>query len=138
MRHGVPGNTQLEAVEIEPPKLNKNEDLLTALERVRRRGRELKSDLARIAAAPFSSAHARAKIRLEVEALAQPGEPVVCDVLERDGRLIWPVRRQQSEVHAERRTLAFAEVPDTLALFAWTFKETLSLPVGCLDTRGSG
>ena len=45
LRQGIPGNCSLEPAVIEPPKLLKGETLLDALDRVRRRGREIKAAL---------------------------------------------------------------------------------------------
>jgi hypothetical protein len=127
LRFGVPGGTELQDHETEVPLAKGEASLLDQIEARRRRVRELKSDLHRVASAPFPSAHARAKIRQEVEALAQIGAPVVSYVIEHDAATstIWPMRRMQSEVIAAERALAFAEVPDTLALFAWLHKEAL-------------
>jgi hypothetical protein len=128
LRDGRPAGTMLEAVEVEPPKLLKGEDVLSALERVLRRGRELKADLARIAAAPFPSAHARAKIRQEVETLAQRGAPVVSGVIEHDGKLEFPRVLVRSQVHNVRKSpaaVAYAEAVDPAALVAWLFPDEL-------------
>jgi hypothetical protein len=73
LRSGRPGGTTLEAVEIEPPKLLKGESLLDAISRLRHRGRELQADLHRIRSAPFPSSHAKARMREQVEILAQRG-----------------------------------------------------------------
>ena len=70
LKDGRPGSTVLEAVEVEPPKLAKGEDVLSGVERLRRRGRELKADLARISAAPFPSSYAKAQMRRQIDALA--------------------------------------------------------------------
>ena len=50
-------------LEVEPPKLNKGETVLDAIERLRRRGRELKADLHRIASAPYPSSYAKQRMR---------------------------------------------------------------------------
>jgi hypothetical protein len=120
LRNGVPGNVRLEAIEVEPPKLNKGENgLLDAIENRRRRVRELKADAHRIRSAPFLSAHARAKIREEVEALATRGRPVVTDVIEHDRSVIWPMLRLQgSIINAQAPSFVVTEVPDLLGLFA--------------------
>jgi hypothetical protein len=53
LKSGVPGGCTLEEpIETEPPKLNKGETVLDGIERLRRRCRELKADLHRIASAP--------------------------------------------------------------------------------------
>jgi hypothetical protein len=124
LRHGVPGNCKLEAVEVVEPKLAKGEGILDGIERLRRRGRELRADLHRIASAPYPSKHVKARMRAAVEALAMQG-PDVSMMVEHDGELIWPLTRLRSEVFGEQRQLAFAEVPDTVALFAWLHRDTL-------------
>jgi hypothetical protein len=125
LRDGVPGNCTLETVEVEP-KLNKGESaLLDAIENRRRRVRELRADLHRIASAPFPSAYCKAKMRTQVEALAMQGAPSASRLVELDGKIEFQTQRLTSEVHAEQRALAFAQVPDTVALVAWLHKDAL-------------
>jgi hypothetical protein len=52
---GRPGGTELQDHETEMPKLLKGETILDVVERLRRRVRELKTDLHRIASAPYPS-----------------------------------------------------------------------------------
>ncbi len=100
--------------------------MLHAVERLRRRGRELRADLNRIEGAPFPSSHARAKIKREVEALAQQGAPIVSNVIEHDGSVVWPMESVRSRVYAEQRApLVFNEQPNALALIAWLHKDLL-------------
>jgi hypothetical protein len=84
-----------------------------------RRCRELKADLHRIASAPFPSSYAKQQMRAQIEALAMQGAPSVSRLVEVDGPVEFQMQRLRSEVIAEQRALAFAEVTDTLALFAW-------------------
>ena len=118
LRDGKPGNTTLEAVEIEPPKLAKGENgLLDAVSRLRHHCRELRADLHRIESAPFPSSYAKRKMREQIEALAQRGVPDVSVLIEHDRDIAWPTQRLSSQViGAEQRALAFAEVTDTPAL----------------------
>jgi hypothetical protein len=125
LKSGKPGGTALEALEIELPKLNKGEDILSALDRLRRRGRELKADLARIAAAPFPSSHAKKRARDQIEQLAQRGGPDVGTLIEHDGKIEFATMRQQSEVHGAERTLAFHQAPDVVGLLAWLHRDAL-------------
>ncbi len=53
--------------------LQKGEDLLAGVDRLRRRAGELNTELARIAAAPMPSAHCKRRVRETVEALAVVG-----------------------------------------------------------------
>jgi hypothetical protein len=120
----VPGNCQIAEIEIEPPKLLKGETTLDAIERLRRRGRELKADLHRIRSAPFPSTYAKQRMREQIEALAQ-GAPSVSRLVELDGPLEFQTQRLTSEVRGERLSLAFTEVPDPVALVAWLHKDAL-------------
>ena len=124
-RDGRPQGVVLHDHETEPPKLLKSESLLDGIERLRRRGRELRADLHRIASAPFPSSHAKAQMRRQIEILAQRGQPDVGLLIEHDRDIAWQLMRLTSEVHAEKRHLAFTEVPDTVALFAWLHKSAL-------------
>ena len=90
------------------PKLQRGEGVLDAVERLRRRGRELKADLAKISGSPFPSVYVRKKIKEAVLALAQQGQPVVSNVIEHDGAIIWPTQSVRSRVFAEQPGLAFA------------------------------
>ena len=85
----------------------------------------MRADLHRIQSAPYPSSHARAKIRAEVEALAVQGQPVVGNVLEHDGAVVWPTQSVRSRVFAEQRALAFSELPNAVALIAWLCKDLL-------------
>jgi hypothetical protein len=124
LKHGVPGNCQLEAAEIEEPKLLKNESITDAIERLRRRGRELKADLHRIQSAPYPSSYCKRRMRETVEALAQA--PDVTTLIEFDRDIAWPTMRVQSSVYnTGTPAIAFAEVPDTVALLAWAFRDAL-------------
>ena len=125
LKSGVPGGTTLEPVEVEPPTLNKNETITDAIERLRRRVRELKADLHRISSSPFPSIYCKQRAREMVEQLAQRGTPDVTNLIEHDREIGWQTQRLKSEVFAEQRLLAFAEVPDTVALFAWLHRDLL-------------
>jgi hypothetical protein len=125
LRDGRPHGNVLEAIEVEPPTRLKGETVLDAVERFRRRGRELKADLHRIASAAYPSAYCKQRMREMVEALAQRGAPSVSRLVELDSPVEFQTQNQKSTVLAEQRLLAFAEVPDTLALVAWLHKDAL-------------
>jgi hypothetical protein len=125
-RHGVPGNCRLEMADVEAPKLNKGEGPLDAVDRLRRRGRELRADLHRIESAPYPSSYAKAKMRAQVEALAMQGAPSMASLIEHDGKISWPQAQVQSTIYnATPAAVGFAEAPDALALFAWLHKDEL-------------
>jgi hypothetical protein len=110
----------------EPPKLNKGETIIEAVERFRRRVRELKADLHRIQSAPFPSTHAKTKMRAQIEALAQRGAPDVTNLIEHeDGEIIWPTLRLRVDVlnaQPGAGAVAFVEIPDTVGMTAWRHK----------------
>ncbi|QIG93489.2 hypothetical protein [Bradyrhizobium sp. 6(2017)] len=123
VRHGLPGGCTLQDHEGEPPELKKGEDDLSAVERLRRRGRELRADLHRIRSAPFPSSHAKQRMRAEIEALAQRGAPVVTNLIEHDGPIIWPTLRVQVDVfNAQPGAVAWVEIPDTVGMNMWRHK----------------
>jgi hypothetical protein len=124
LRFAVPGNCKLEAVEVEPPKLNKGETVLDGIERLRRRCRELKADLHRIASAPYPSAYCKQQMREQIEALAMQGAPSVSSLIELDGKIEWPMKRIQADVFVgDARGFAFFEVFDSAAYDAWLHGE---------------
>jgi hypothetical protein len=126
LRDGRPHGTVLEAVEIEPPKLNKNETVIDAVERHRRRVRELRSDLHRIQSAPFPSAYSKQRAREFVEQLAQRGQPDVSSLIELDRPITFSTVRQQAEViGSERHTIAVHETIDIASLLAWLMPDLL-------------
>jgi hypothetical protein len=135
-KHGMPAGTMLEQIEVAAPKLNRNESVADAISRHRLRARELKADIARIAASPFPSSHARAKIRQEIEALASQGSPIVSHVIEHNAAIVWPMQRVQWQViGVEHGALAFGEVPETICLLAWALKDLLLTRLDALVTE---
>jgi hypothetical protein len=106
LRHGKPGNCKLEVVEVEPSKLNKGENIHDAIDRLRRRGRELKADLHRIESAPYPSGYAKQRMREQIAQLAQRGAPSVARLVELDG----PVDREIA-VGGLQRATGCARVP---------------------------
>ena len=137
LREGVAGNCRIEPIETEPPKLNKGETVTDAIERLRRRVRELKADLHRIQSAPFPSKHAKARLREAIETLAQRGTPDVSMLIEHDGDIVWPMMRVQSQViGGAERSLAFHEAVDVVGLFAFFLKPTMiSILDGLVDAE---
>ena len=125
LKFGRPGGTQLETVEVEAPKLLKGETVLDAVERLRRRVRELRADAHRIRSAPYPSAYCKAQMRQQVEALAERGSPSVTQLVEHDGKVEFSTQHLRARVLAEQPALAFAEQIDSLKLFCWTFRDAL-------------
>jgi hypothetical protein len=125
LRDGRPGGTALQEYDGPEPKLLKGETVTDAIERLRRRGRELKADQHRIRSAPFPSSHAKAQVRAQIEALAQQGAPSVSNLIEHDRPISWPTQVLRSAVHAETPSIAFAEVHGVLPVIAWLHRDAL-------------
>lgn len=127
LQDGRPRGTTLEDHDDAPePKLNKGETLLDAIERHRRRARELRADAHRVRSSPFPSSHCKQRARAQIEQLAQRGAVSVARLVEHDGAVEFPTMRVQSQVfNATPGAVAFAETPDVLALTAWLHKDAL-------------
>ncbi len=123
---GKPAGTVLEPVEIEAPKLLKNESLADGVERLRRRVRELRADLHRIRSAPYPASYCKARARAQIEALAQRGAVNVGALIEHDGDIEFPALQLRTMVHnATPGAVAFHETADAVALICWAFKDAL-------------
>jgi hypothetical protein len=125
LKSGRPHGTVLEEFDGPEPKLNKGETVADAIERLRRRGRELCADLHRIASAPFPSSYAEQRMRVQVEALAMQGEPDVTNLIEHDGKIEFQTMRVQSQLIGAERSLAFTEIEAATPFQAWMHKDAL-------------
>jgi hypothetical protein len=136
LRSGRPPGTVLEDHDGDVPKLIKNETIIDGIERLRRRGRELRADLSRVRSAPYPSSYVRAKIKAEVLALAQAGAPIVSDVIEHDRSAIWPRQGLRADVfNSQMPSFASGEVVDALGLLAFMFKDQLIARLDALVTE---
>jgi hypothetical protein len=105
------------------PRLLSGETETLAVERMRRRIRELRSDIDRVRAAPYHSTDAKQRARAWVEQLAERGAPNVFELIDRQrGEIIWPEVTTQT-MGISRGTgdqvLIPVAVKDTLAVMAW-------------------
>lgn len=126
LRYGVPANCQIAESEIEPPKLLKGEAVLDAVERLRRRARELKADLHRIRSAPFPSSYAKAQMRAQIDALALQGTPDVTGLIEHDGPVVFATQSMRSSVYnANAPAIAFAEIDAAIPLLVWLHRDAM-------------
>jgi len=99
---------------------------LDAIERLRRRVRELRADQHRIASAPYPSSYVKQRMRVQIEALAIQGAPVVSDLIEHDRKVVWPTQMLRSEVYnTEVPSLAFAELDAAVPLLVWLHQDFL-------------
>ncbi|WP_029582937.1 hypothetical protein [Bradyrhizobium sp. URHD0069] len=121
-----PGGTEIVMHEPVEPQLKKGEDILAAIERIRRRGRELEADLARIAASPWPSAIAKQKMRERIGQLAESGRPWVEQAIENDAEIPFQTQTHPVRIlNGDPSLIGFTELPDTLALLAWLHGDAL-------------
>ena len=126
LRSGRPSGTVLHDWDGEVPKLAKDESVTDAIERLRRRVRELKADAHRIRSACFPSAYCKSQMRQQIEQLAMQGAPDVAGLLEHDRRIIFPSRQAQTSViNAEIPTLAFIEIDASIPFVIWLHRDEL-------------
>jgi len=108
------------------PKLNKGESLMDGIERHRRRVRELQADLHRIQSSPYPSSHCKQRVREMIEEMSARGQPSLSALVEYGRDMIgWPTQMVQVTVHNAQGASGFAEVADTVAMFAWLHKDAL-------------
>lgn len=126
LRDGRPSGTVLKDFDGPDPTLAKGEDVLSALDSVRRRVRELKADLHRIRSSPFPSSYAKQQMRAVVDGLAARGAVNVSRLVEHDGPVEFPTQQMQVAVHnAQPGAVGFVQVTDALALCAWLHRDAL-------------
>jgi hypothetical protein len=107
------------------PTRKRSESIADAIERCRRRIRELVADRHAIASAPWHAAQAKARAKIEVEKLAARGEPNVLSLIESaTGTIGW---REQAYVDARvgDRMLYAAGDAAALPLLCWLHRDAL-------------
>lgn len=108
------------------PELRKGETAIDAVERLRRRVRELKADVDRTRAAPWPSKMAKGRMRERIDELAEAAKPRVDWLIEHGEPLEFQNMSVQVSVAAtDRPMLGFAEVPDVLGLLIWLQREAM-------------
>src|SRR5690606_3380760 len=103
------------------------------VERMRQRRRELLSDLKAIAAAPIHSSVVKAKVRAQVEELAERGRPDVYRLVEGGKAITFPKLSDTYPVNGFVLTegapfisaRASVSIPDAVGLIACLFKDQL-------------
>ncbi|WFU34071.1 hypothetical protein QA635_06425 [Bradyrhizobium brasilense] len=120
-----PNGTVAQMIEIEVPPIKGN--ILDRIEDRRRRGRELQADLARCRAAPWPSSIAKARMREQIEALAESGRPDAIGAVEHNEPIAFQAQSRQVEIHnvPGGGAIGFSEQPNSIGLIAWLFKDAL-------------
>ncbi|MGJ5180393.1 hypothetical protein ACQR16_24495 [Bradyrhizobium oligotrophicum] len=134
LRTGRPGGTAIvPADDIDVASvLKKGETVAAALDRIRRRLRELDADEHRVKSAPIPAAYAKAQARAAIEQLAERGTPDVSALVEAGHAIGWPLTMQRLGLAAivgktgdQIVGNAMGEVIDTAALFVWLHRDAL-------------
>jgi hypothetical protein len=134
LAQGRPANTELQDYDLPQPPLKNGEGIADGIARLRARADELKLALDQIRAAKFPAAHAKARMRNEIERLAERGKPDVTPLLQfEDGEIAFATERVRSDIfNVPGGAIAFAQQPAVLPLFCWTFKAAL---ISALDAE---
>ncbi|MCD9821625.1 hypothetical protein [Bradyrhizobium japonicum] len=127
---GVPGDCTLDVVEDQPLSelLTKADGgrIETAVERFRLKLREGAADLHRVRSSPWSSSAAKVAAKGLIDRLADQGQPNLDAAIEHGMDIVFATTRLQSLVYnAQPRAVAYAEVPDVLALMCWVLRDQL-------------
>lgn len=107
------------------PVLRKGEDIATAIESRRRRGRELAADLNRVQSAPIKSVEAKRKMRLQIDMLAERGRPYTAGLVERGSEIEFADTQRQALARGEHAAHVGWVEPDAMATFAWLHRDAL-------------
>ncbi|MGL3108901.1 hypothetical protein [Bradyrhizobium sp. BR 1432] len=122
----IPAGTAIAMHASVDPELKRGEDLLTGIERCRRRDRELRADLSRARAAPWPSPIAKKKMRDRIEQLAESGAPRADCAIDHSEPISFPTQTHQVRIfNADPSAVGFVELPDVLGLFAWLHRDAL-------------
>lgn len=107
------------------PTPRKGEGPLDAIERCRRRVRELDADRHRVTSAPWHSDHAKQRARAAVETIAARGAPSVLPLIESaDGTVAWR-ERPFAEQMIGGRVLLHEYDPGALPILFWLHREAI-------------
>ena len=101
------------------PSLRKGEAVVEAVERCRRRLRELDADRHRIDSAPWHSGLAKRRARAEIDKLAERGQPSVLPLIESCDEPIYWAERQFTDVVIAGRVVSAIGDPQALPLLFW-------------------
>ena len=107
------------------PSPQKRESPVDAVERCRRRLRELDADRHRVASAPWHSSEAKRRARAEIDAFAERGQPSVLPLIEScDGSIYWAERPFTDVVIGGRLVSAVGD-PQALPLLFWLHRDAI-------------
>ncbi|MBA4033199.1 MAG: hypothetical protein C0480_01145 [Bradyrhizobium sp.] len=125
VRDGRPGGVIFQ--DVEPPLLKDVPNIGEAIELRRRRVRELRADMNRIASSCYPASFAKQRAREQVEALAMRGAASVSRLVEHNGDIEWPTTQLRALVQNVDApgAVVISEAVDTLGLFAWLHRDAM-------------
>jgi hypothetical protein len=118
LRSGRPGGTVFETVLAELPKLSKGESLVEAVEKMRRRVRELRSRAEQIAASQYPPEVTKQKMREQIMRLAEQNAPDVSLLIEHFREVVFPTESQRAEVIGAPVVVSTV-IPCSTGLLCW-------------------
>ncbi len=109
------------------PDLHKGESIIDAIERCRRRVRELAANLQSVHAAPITSARAKQLMRNQVADIAARGTPDIFPLIEHGEQIAWPKLDQKFSVSTTGGHAGFArgEIFDPIAMQIWLHRDAV-------------
>lgn len=109
------------------PVLRKGEVIAAAIERIRRRVRELDADRRRVEAAPFPAAECKALARQQVEAMVSRGAPNLLPLVDQRAPVEWPREFTNAVVGGEKQVAGIVSFQsfDALSFLAWLHRDAL-------------
>jgi hypothetical protein len=119
------GNRETTLYKGPAPRRQNGESFSEAVERCRRRVRELVADGHRVRSAPWPSGEAKQRARAEIERFSERGHPNLLAMIESPDSSIGWAERQFSDVRIGDRMLAAVGDPSALALLVWLHRDTL-------------
>jgi hypothetical protein len=124
LRSGKPGGTIFETVPAELPKLARGESLVEAVEKMRRRVRELRADAERIAASQYPAEVTKQKMREQIMRLAEQNAPDVSLLVEHFREVVFPAESQRAEVIGAPVVVSTV-IPCSTGLLCWLHRDTI-------------
>lgn len=128
---GAPKNCELVAVEDEAAAelMKRDERITDAVERYRHRLRELQADLRRVRSAPFTSAAAKARVREQINQLADAAAPDAsrCIPFLEEVKFATVTARSTAQSFDPKGapSIVFSETPDLLGLLCWLHRDQM-------------
>jgi hypothetical protein len=120
----VPTSARFAAIPKPKFTINRGESLADVLAQNRQEQAAVTEQIAELEAAHLTISEAQARMRADVNALAERGRPDVTGVLF-GGNVQWPTKQLVTDVHGEHSHVGTATVDDALALAVWACRDEI-------------